>query len=206
MNLLPRPDLSDFPARPGERLLWEGHPGWWGMARDVLHLRAVALYFVCMFFLNAASDQGSGIGSSQTMRAGLPLLLLGAGVVGGLALLAWAMAHTTHYAITTQRCILLYGLAIQARLSIPLHAVSVVALRMRRDGTADIPLRLQPESRKVHFMKLWPHVRPWRLEEPEPMLRGVTSGAAVGTLLSRAVAAARHEAAARAAPPMARAA
>jgi len=39
------------------------------------------------------------------------------------------------------------------------------------------------------FIKLWPHVRPWRFRSPEPMLRDISRVAIVAPLLCRRLAA-----------------
>ena len=46
---------------------------------------------------------------------------------------------------------------------------------------------MKPGAR-IGFLKLWPHVRPWRLKWAQPMLRGVVDVAQVAAVLSRAVA------------------
>ena len=49
-------------------------------------------------------------------------------------------------------------------------------------------LRLKPGPRVI-YPKLWPHVRPWRLRQAEPMLRCIPDAGVVASLLCRALAA-----------------
>jgi hypothetical protein len=39
---------------------------------------------------------------------------------------------------------------------------------------------------RIALLHLWPHARPWRVTQPEPMLRGVPQAQAVAKLLSDA--------------------
>lgn len=55
---------------------------------------------------------------------------------------------------------------------------------MRADHTGDITLRVQGDK-PLAYAKLWPHVRPWQLFAPEPMLRDVPQAGAVAPLLCR---------------------
>lgn len=79
--------------------------------------------------------------------------------------------------------------ALPATLSIPLHRVAELSVRVHRAGTGDITLRPKPGSGLV-YLKLWPHVRPWRLGAPEPMLRAIPQAGVVAPLFCRTLAAA----------------
>lgn len=173
---------------PGERVLWQGRPSSRALARDVLHVRLVALYFALFLIWDAYQDRSHGLGPVPTLLAGLPLLALGMVMLLACAVLAWACARSTRYTITNQRCILSYGLALTATLSVPLRRVRTVSVTLRGDGTGDIPLALKP-GRKLAFLKLWPHTRPWHFQQPQPMLRGVCNAAHVAALVSEAAAA-----------------
>ncbi len=97
------PGIQDL--MPGERVLWHGRPGWRALARDVLHVRLVALYFALFLIWDAYGDRSSGLGPAQTLLAGVPLLVLGAAMLAACAGFAWACARTTRYTITSERCI-----------------------------------------------------------------------------------------------------
>jgi len=81
-----------------------------------------------------------------------------------------------------------YGIALPATLAIPYGAVAEVAVRLRGRRDGDISLRLRP-GQTMGFARLWPHVRPWRLDAPEPMLRALPDAALAGPLLARTAAA-----------------
>jgi hypothetical protein len=44
-------------------------------------------------------------------------------------------------------------------------------------------------GKRLAYLVLWPHVRPWRLQAPQPMLRAIDDVAAVADLLAEALAA-----------------
>jgi hypothetical protein len=44
----------------------------------------------------------------------------------------------------------------------------------------------------VVFLMLWPHVRPWRATQTEPMLRSIKDARGVSEILARAVVAAAN--------------
>lgn len=184
-----RPAASDM--MPGERVLWEGRPSWRALARGTLHVPWVALYLALMLIWGAASDRMRGAGSVETLLAELPLFLLGLVVLGALAGFALACARTTRYTLTTERCVLHYGVALTGTLSLPLRRIAAVSVAVSSsgaaDGTADILLALKPGP-GIRFLKTWPHVRPWRFSPAQPMLRGVPDGMAVAALLSQAAA------------------
>ncbi|MFX5358882.1 hypothetical protein ABTD15_19355, partial [Acinetobacter baumannii] len=50
----------------------------------------------------------------------------------------------------------------------------------------DLPLAVGGE-RRLAFLLLWPHVRPWRITKVEPMLRCVPEAGEVAMLLANAL-------------------
>ena len=174
---------------PGEYPVWQGRPRWLALARDVLHVRVIGLYLGLVWIWIAAASRSSGLSPVETLVAGVPLALASAAVIGACLTFAWGLARTTRYTLTNQRCILQYGLALTATVSIPLRQVASVAIAERSDGTGDLPLQLKP-GKRIGYIKLWPHVRPWHTAHPAPMLRCVPDAARLGLLLSQAMEAA----------------
>ena len=111
-------------------------------------------------------------------------------VLGGLA---WWTGRSTRYVVTTRRVVMQFGLALPATLVLPLHRITASAVRVHRDHSGDIALGVPPGT-PLAYAKLWPHVRPWRLSRPEPMLRDVPRAGTVAPLLARALAAAAETA------------
>ena len=169
----------------GERVLWEGRPNWRAVARDVLHVRFVAGYFALMLIWEFASDRSDGWGPLDTLWRGTGLFVTSLVALSVGVLYAWAIARTTRYTLTTERCILRYGVALTATLSVPLRRVALVGVHARADGRGDILLTPKP-GRRLRYLNLWPHARPWRWSRAEPMLRGVPDVLSVAAAISQA--------------------
>ncbi len=177
----------------GESIVWRGRPGWFGLACDAFHLRAIACYFAFIIALNAYQAWAKHLAFDKAARASLPLLVAIAGAMFVVAGLAWLTARTTRYTITDRRVILHYGVAMPATLSLPYSQIVKASVAINRDHSGDIPLVLK-STNHMPYLKLWPLARPWTITHPEPMLRRVPKAAVAGGLLVRAIAAAAHEA------------
>ncbi len=59
---------------------------------------------------------------------------------------AWAIARTTEYTITNQRCLLSFGVALNAKLSVPLRRLAAISVAAGPDGCGNIALRPKPGS------------------------------------------------------------
>jgi hypothetical protein len=177
------------PLPAGERILWQGRPKAAGIAIRALHVRLVGLWFVGLALwsgLPAAMEGGlaAGIGATGTT--------LGAAcaAVGLAAFLGWLCARTTTYTITNRRIVMQVGIALPMTLNLPYAMVSDAGLRVFADGSGDLPVRLRAGTR-IAYLHLWPHARPWRVSEPQPMLRAVPEAQNVAAILAAAIAAER---------------
>jgi hypothetical protein len=174
---------EDLPA--GERVLWHGRPDWPSLTRRALRAEWVAGYFVVMAAWNFASaTEDFGLGAA-VLAAGKTL---GAGVlsIALLAGLAWLSSRTTLYVVTTRRVVMKIGIALPIFLNIPFGEIASASLRRYGDETGDIPLALRPE-RRIAYLHLWPHARPFRFTHPEPSLRCIPKATEVAERLSRAL-------------------
>ena len=70
----------------------------------------------------------------------------------------------------------------------PLARIAGADCRDLGQGHGEIALRLDGKGR-IAWAMLWPHVRPWRLKHPEPMLRAIADAEMVARLLHRCCAA-----------------
>ena len=170
---------------PGERVLWRGRPAWGAVMRDVLHVRVVMAYFAAILLWGFAADRADGWGSLDTLWRGTPVVAMALAIFGACSLFAWAISRTTTYELTNERCVLHYGVALTASLSIPLRRIATVGVHARGDGTGDILLTPKPGGR-LRYVKLWPHARPWRWSRAEPMLRGVPDATGIAMAISQA--------------------
>jgi Bacterial PH domain len=170
---------------PGERILWQGAPDWQALARRVFHVDKVALYFALLLVWRVAgvlSDGGAAFDALASLTWLLPLFALALGL---LVLLARWTAHTTVYTLTDQRIVLRIGIVLTVAYNLPLARIESADLHAERGGCTDIALTLERDTR-IAWLQLWPHVRPWRVARPQPMLRALRDAKAVSALLAQA--------------------
>jgi hypothetical protein len=163
---------------PGERILWQGAPDARTLARSAFRLRWVAAYFGALALAGLVA--GRPVGAGLTAIAGLLC-------VGLVQLLAFAIARTSVYTLTDRRVVLRIGVALNACFNLPLKTVAAADLKPLGGGHGDIALTL--EGGRIGYLFLWPHARPWRLRQPQPMLRAVPDATQAAALLVRARAA-----------------
>jgi hypothetical protein len=171
----------------GERVLWRGGPRRALLARHVLHVRVVALYFVA-----TAAWWAFRTAPTMPRDRALPLLglqlLLGALVLGLMHLYAAMAARGAEYVVTSRRVVLRVGAVFPVVVNVPLALVTSAGVRRFGDGSGQIALTLDHAAR-VSWWLLWPHVRTGRLRWPEPLLRGLVDVDAAAAALSAAAAA-----------------
>jgi hypothetical protein len=183
--------------RPGEALIWRGRPCWRPIARTAFHIRGILFYCCVLLFANAVAARLQHLSTAKALVGEEPIVILGALALAVTALVAWGTARSTLYTITNQRVVMQYGLAVAATLALPMRLIASVAVSDA--AVADVVIRLKP-GEKIAFVKLWPHVRPWRLTRAEPMLLALPDAAEAGRLLATTVAAAQAVERARPAP------
>ena len=193
--------VPGLPARlpPGEGILWQGAPAWWPFARRAMHLRGLALYFLLLIAWQVTEAALGGGGLAEVLAAPALSLPLALGCLGILALIGRASAKATLYTITNRRLVLRVGVALPMTVNLPFAAVQSAAVRRHADGTEDIVLDLLPGHR-VSALALWPHLRPWRMGRPAPMLRALPVASGASQVLARALAASAARAVEPAAP------
>ncbi|WP_137124554.1 photosynthetic complex putative assembly protein PuhB [Roseomonas sp. HF4] len=194
----PRPAVTEHGLEPvpglperlpeGETLLWQGRPEWWGLARGALHVRGISAYFLLLALWRGAAITADGGGAAAALAGAATMLLIGAVPIAFLLVYAWFAAREAVYTITNRRIVLRVGLALPVTINLPFALVENAALSRRADGSGDIALRLSGRQR-ASWIALWPHLRPWRLARPEPMLRSLADAEAVAQILGRALAA-----------------
>ncbi|MBX9965008.1 MAG: PH domain-containing protein [Burkholderiales bacterium] len=187
MEQLERGGLPE-PLPQGERVLWEGAPDWRDLALHVFHARKVAIYFALLLTWRVGVHLADGESVGAALTGSIALVLLGALAVGLLCSIAWFTARTARYAVTSERVIMRIGIVLTVTFNLPFKAIAAADLRLRRDGSGDIPLTLAGSDR-IAYLNLWPHARPWQVKRPQPMLRGLPDAERVAAILARALAA-----------------
>jgi hypothetical protein len=183
----PVPGLPERPPE-GERILWQGAPDWRGLAWRAFHVREVAFYFAALVAAQPVLALIEGAPLAGSLQPMLWVAMAGSVAIGGLSLLGWLSARGTVYTITSRRLVLRFGVALPMTINLPFAVVAGAGLKLSRSGHGDLPVAIAP-GQNVSYAILWPHVRPWRLSRPEPMLRAVPEAAAVADILARALAA-----------------
>ena len=156
---------------PGETIIWQGSPDWLALARSVFHARLVAAWFVVV------AGTAFLAGGTGLLGAAVTLGVAAAGLAV-LGLLAWAQARTTIYTLTNRRIVLRFGVALQKAVNLPLKQIAAADAKPVGTGHADIAFRTLQRF-PLGWLQMWPHVRPWAVGRPQPMLRGVPAGVAV---------------------------
>ena len=169
---------------PGERVLWEGAPAPQAIVRHLLFVRPLTAYFAAMvaWWMFANRDQIAT--TAFWTPVGMQLLLVGA-VLGGFLWLGRWIARSTTYAITDRRIVMRLGVIFPLTVNIPLRYILGAQVKHFGDGTGQIALQLDPKE-KLAWIVLFPHVRPWRFTNPQPLLRGLADPAQVGEVLRNA--------------------
>jgi hypothetical protein len=182
----PVPGLPALPPE-GERILWSGSPHWSSLARHALHIDKIAIYFVLLIAWRMGSQWYGASDAAAIAGSALVPVVIATAAVSILATIAYAMARSTVYTITSRRLVMRFGVALPITFNLPFVAISKVGLRRLADAKGDLPVELS-ESKRLPYLVLWPHVRPWRFRAPQPMLRCVYDAPLVANILSGALA------------------
>lgn len=172
------------PLPQGERILWRGRPDWRAFARHSLHLRAFAAYFGALIAWRIGSSLWNGADALSALKSGAWTLPLAAFALGLIALFAWLVARTTVYTLTDRRLVMKIGVALPISFNVPFRVIESADLRLFRDGSGDIALRLVAPNR-IAWMHLWPHAR--SLRAPQPALRAIPEAREVAALLAQSM-------------------
>jgi hypothetical protein len=170
----------------GEKLVWKGGPEFWPLARRAFHIRGLTLYFGALIVWRVASALSDGRTLLDALSYASMLLPLATLAIGLVLLLAWLSARNTSYAITTKRVLIKSGIALTGTLNLPLRYIESAGMKVHTDGTGDFPLSIAKPER-VAWLLAWPNVRPWRLTNPEPMLRALPNPDRVANALAEAL-------------------
>lgn len=181
----PIPGLPALLPR-GEKLLWQGRPDWRLLARQAFHVRAVAIWFAALMGIQLTLGVRDGASGAELLGTVAWYTVLGAVAVGVLTLIAWGYARSTMYSITSRHLIVRSGIALSTTVTIPFGLVQSAAVKRYERGYGDLPIEIQPGTH-VSWLMLWPHVRPWCMARPQPMLRAVADIDDVVTVFTRAL-------------------
>lgn len=190
-------DIEPVPGLPealpkGEHVLWSGVPSWTAFAVDVFHIRAIAFYALALIAWRVVTSVYDGRTPVDTLvSAGILAGVFATGLII-IALLAYVSATTTRYTITNKRVVMRIGVALTMTVNLPFREIVSADRRPAPFGTGAIALTMKSQSR-IGYLALWPHARPFRFQNPQPMLRGIKDADRVATILAHALVASRGE-------------
>jgi len=170
----------------GEEILWQGAPSWRSLARHAFRLRLITGYFALLILWRVAGPLANGHTVLFAATSGLSGLTLAAAGIGLFSFFAWLIARTTTYTITNRRVVITYGMALPKSINLPYVRIEAADLRINKDGTGDIALKL-PAKTRLSYILLWPHVRSGAKGRAEPVLRCIASPEAAAQLLATAL-------------------
>ncbi len=184
-------DFNQFKELPsalpaGEYVIWQGKPSFKGLALRSFHIREVAIYFGLLLIWRLWSNWSDGVPAREAINSALWLIVPAAIAIAVLAGLAWSFRRAACYTITSKRVLFQFGVALPMTMNIPLGKIAGAALKTYRDRSGNIPLKLN-DGRRVSFLLLWPHIRPWQFRVTEPMLNSIPDAAAVAAKLAEAL-------------------
>jgi len=168
-----------------EHILWQGGPRWQRLARSAFHADVLAVYFGAMLawrFVSVLGEGGSVLDGLRSLIWLAPLFATGLGLV---LLLAWLSARSTVYTLTERRVVMRIGIVLTITFNLPLKRLEGASLHALGGDVGDIALALERDTR-IAWLQLWPHVRPWGVVRPQPMLRAVPDAERVARRLTQA--------------------
>lgn len=173
------------PLPAGERVLWEGAPDAAALAKHLFFVRPISLYLSAMVLWWVAVNYAQAGTTGFWVTLATQIVLSG-GVVVAALMFARAIARGTTYAITDRRIVLNFGVIFPLTINLPLRYVQGASARQFADKTGQIAVQLTTKE-KLAWIVLFPHVRPWKINNPEPLLRGLKDPVKVGEILREAV-------------------
>lgn len=178
--------VKGLPERPPEheRILWQGRPSTWALARDGFKLNWITGYFAVIVAWRGSVGAMSD-GFAAAFAYGLPYMILWALAAAVIGLMALTMARATVYTITTARVAMRIGAALCVTLNLPFKQIANMDLSVKRDGTGTIALETLGET-NFSYLVLWPHMRPGHIRKTKPALRCIPDAAGVARLLADA--------------------
>lgn len=170
----------------GEYIRWRGKPDWKDLAIHGFHLRKLAVYFSLLLVARVVVQGNAGAPMGETLASTAVLAVLGGLVLGFIAVYAWLAARGAQYTLTNRRIVIRCGATLPMTINLPFEKVVSADLKVRRDGHGDLPITLDQEIRPSWII-IWPHVKPWSLLQPRPMLRSVPDARRAGEQVAEAL-------------------
>lgn len=168
----------------GELILWQGRPTTLALARDAMSLYWVVGYFVLLAIWRVGAS-AADIPLVSALPLAIPFLIIGCVACLVILGIAWVLAKTTMYTVTTARVAMRIGAALTVTLNLPFSRIEAADLAVSRDGSGTLVFRTS-DTVRLSYLVLWPHVRPWQLKRTQPALRSIPDAANVARIFADA--------------------
>lgn len=155
-----------------EFIIWQGQPDWKQLAVDAFHVRKLAVYFSLMIMLQCLHLMDSDTAAMDMLMSLCTSLSLACLALGLLAGSAYFSSRATVYTLTNRRMVMRIGIVLSLTFNLPLKKIVSCELMALKHQVGNIALGTSSES-PIGWLNLWPHVRAWRLNSPQPSLRCV---------------------------------
>jgi len=172
----------------GESVLWQGRPDFWQTAKEIFYIRPVIAYFIFLVLVRIYDGISLNHSLKMIIISTSWMIVLSLLSVGMLAALAYFTVTSTAYTLTNRRLVMRIGIAMQMSFNLPYQEITSADIKIKKGGFGNIPIKINQHT-KIAYFHLWPHVRPFQFNHPEPMLRNIPNVEYVSTLLTTAWAA-----------------
>ena len=165
-----------------EKVLWQGSPCAWLIARRIFFLPHLFFYFLTLSCL-ALILNSEVLTLKDLFIKFLSYMSLGMVAIFLLLAISYFISSTTVYSVTDKRVVMRIGIVLNLSLNIPFSKIETAAYKEYPDKSGDISLNLVPDN-KIAYLHLWPHCRPWFFSSPRPRLSCLKDAEVVASRLT----------------------
>ncbi|MDA9689096.1 photosynthetic complex putative assembly protein PuhB [Betaproteobacteria bacterium] len=151
-----------------EKVLWQGSPCAWLIARRIFFLPHLFIYFLILSCM-ALIFNSEALTLKDVIIKFMSYMSLGMVAIFLLLAISHLISSTTVYSITDKRVVMRIGIVLNLSLNIPFSKIETAACKEYQDKSGDISIKLVPDN-KIAYLHLWPHCRPWFFSAPRPRL------------------------------------
>jgi hypothetical protein len=168
-----------------EYVIWQGQPNWKQLAVDAFHIRKIVLYFAVMLGLQLIHLIDSDTTTLDIAKQMGTSVFLASIALGLLAWSAYLSGQATIYTLTNRRIVMRIGIVLSLTFNLPLKKIVSCDLMTLKNQTGNIAIGISSDS-PIGWLNLWPHVRAWRINAPQPTLRCIAGAERVGQMILQA--------------------
>jgi hypothetical protein len=168
-----------------EYVIWQGQPDWKQLAVDAFHVRKITAYFAFMVFLQCVhlvDANTTWLDMAKQLGTSICLALIALGL---LTWSAYLSSKATIYTLTNKRVVMRIGIVLSLTFNVPLKKIVASDLLILKNHVGNIALGISTDS-PIGWLNLWPHVRAWRINAPQPTLRCIPQAEGVGQFILQA--------------------